>query len=174
MEHQLASSMDPNKVKCPHCGGNNCFEESSPVKSGDYVNYISDTVKSYMCVSCGYTTTTLNTEGSALIKEYEEATPELIKDMRWIDPLTNLVWYPMVLNFPSTGIVFPNGTNKYDWKWTAAPSIDIPIAEQKKYPIPGEKNKYYEKRISLEAGRDYPPNQFHDACEFVGFIKPKS
>lgn len=170
MEQQSQLSTDPTKVKCPHCGSSNCFEESSPVKSGDYVNYISDTVESYMCVSCGYTTTTLNVEGSDMVKQYEESTADLIKSLRFVDT-TNLVWYPIVLNFPSTGIIFPDGTSKSNWGWRAAPAVDIPVKEQKKYPLPGKKKEYYTRRIDMDAGKLFAGKDFYNACKFIGFIK---
>jgi hypothetical protein len=124
-----------------------------------------------MCISCGYTSTTLNVEGSNVIKHYEETTAELIKDLRWLDPKTNLVWYPIVLNFPSYGIIFPDGTNKHDWKWKAAPAVDIPEEEQKNFPIPHMKGSYYTRRVDMSASKVFEPHAFHDACVSIGFIQ---
>lgn len=164
MAQQSASNMDPTKIVCPHCGSHNCFEETQTLPD--------DTkVKSYMCVGCGYTTTTLNVEGSPVVSEYEETTAELIKGLRWVDTNTNLVWYPIVLNFPSFGIIFPDGTSEQDWGWKAAPAIDIPEEEQKKYPIPGHKDAYYTKRIDMSKGMNYPSDEFYAACKFLGFIQ---
>lgn len=164
MEQQSALNMEPNKVVCPHCGSENCFEEIQTMPDGTKV-------KSYMCVECGYTTTSLNVEGSELIKQYEDSTAELIKALRWVDPKTNLVWYPIVLNFPSFGIIFPDGTSVDDWGWKAAPAIDIPAEEQKNYPIPGHKDQFYTRRVDMSKGQSFGKDDFYNACKFLGFIQ---
>lgn len=153
----------PNKIKCPHCGSENCFEETQAVEN--------ELVKSYLCIGCGYTSTTLNKEGSTMISEYEEITAELIKALRWVDTKTNLVWYPIVLNFPSFGIIFPDGETKSNWEWMAAPAVEISKEEQKKYPIPGQTDAYYTKRIDMNLGKKFNSDAFKEACEFIGFIQ---
>jgi len=77
-EHQSASSTEPTKVICPHCGSPECFEDTQTIPDGEVVT-------SYMCMDCGYTTSTLNVEGSQVIKHYEDTTAELIKELRWVD-----------------------------------------------------------------------------------------
>ena len=151
------------KVKCKHCGSeHHCFEEQTNLPSGDEA-------LSYLCVSCGYTTTTLNTEGSEMIKEYESVTAQLIKDLRWIDD-QGLVWYPIVLNFPSTGIVLPDGHNASDWHWVAAKAIDLPEADQQRFPVAGRPGEYYKRRIDMENKEQFPKENFYEACRSVGFI----
>lgn len=167
MEQQSQSNMDPIKVECPHCGSSQCFKDTQDLEQP---GKMPESVDSYMCVDCGYTTTTLNVEGSQTIKEYEETTAELIKDLRWIDQ-NNLVWYPIILNFPSFGIIFPNGTSKDNWNWTAAPAIDIPAEDQKNYPIPGHTDKFYTRRIDMKLGKSFANNDFYNACKFIGFIQ---
>lgn len=164
MEQQSASSLEPTKVMCPHCGSHECFEESQTLPD-------EQEVQSYMCMECGYTTSTLNVLGSEVIEGYEQSTAELIKDLRWIDPNTNLVWYPIVLNFPSFGIIFPDGSSKDNWFWRAAPAVEIPVEDQKNYPIPGHKDQFYTKRIDMEAGKTFDSSDFYNACKFLGFIQ---
>lgn len=155
---------EPIKVKSPITGTQNCFEHSQTMDDGTVV-------KSWMCMDSGYTSTSLNVDGSETISSYEETTAELIKELRWVDPLTNLIWYPMVLNFPSFGIIFPDGTSADSWQWMAAPAVDIPEADRKKYPIPGQPDKFYNRRIDMEAGRKFAPNQFYEAAKFLGFVQ---
>ena len=157
--------MEPIKTICPHCGSHECFEERETLPDDTRVN-------SYMCMDCGYTSTTLNEEGSLVVETYEQSTAELIKGLRWVDPNTNLVWYPIVLNFPSFGIIFPDGTNKDNWAWRAAPAVDVPEAEQTKYPIPGQKDQYYTRRIDINSSQLFETTQFYDACKFLGFVQP--
>jgi len=156
---------EPTKVKSPISGKNNCFEHSQTMDTGEVI-------KSWMCMDSGYTSTTLNVEGSEILENYQETTAELIKDLKWIDPETKLVWYPMVLNFPSFGILFPDGTSKDDWHWMAAPSVDVSPEEQKKYPIPGQPGQFYTRRVDMEAGRKFAPDQFYEAAKFLGFVQP--
>jgi hypothetical protein len=155
--------MEPTKIICPHCNSNQCFEDTQKDPSGIEVS-------SYMCVSCGYTSTTLNHESSEMIKQYEESTAELVRDLRWIDS-KGFVWYPIILNFPSFGIIFPDGTDKDNWSWKAAPAVEVKPEDQKKYPIPGQKDQYYTKRIDMAAGKEFKSNEFYDACKFIGFIQ---
>jgi hypothetical protein len=154
----------PEKIVCPHCGSKNCFEEGMMLEISPAMVY------SYMCMGCGYTSTTLSKVDSDLIKDYEETTAEIVKEIKWIDPNTNLVWYPTVLNFPSSGIIFPDGTNKSDWGWTAAPAVDIPKEDMKKYPIPGT-DQFYTRRIDMQAAKKFKSNEFSEACKSIGFIK---
>lgn len=163
MEQQSQSNTDPTKIECPHCGSPNCFKEVQAIGEKEFVD-------SYMCVSCGYTTTSLNKVGSQMVAQYEETTAELIKDLRWIDE-KGLVWYPIVLNFPSFGIIFPDGVNKNDWRWTAAPAVDIPVEDQKNFPIPGHKDKFYTRRIDMKVGKSFASDSFYEACKFIGFIQ---
>lgn len=156
--------MEINKVICPHCTQPNCFVEETVIKDQEVVH-------SFMCMDCGYTSTTVNIEGSDLIKAYEETTAEIIKQLRWVDANTKLVWYPIVLNFPSTGMIFPDGSNKDSWNWMAAPAVDIPFNQQKKYPIPGQRGQFYTKRVDLTKGKHFAPDQFADATKFVGFVQ---
>lgn len=171
MDQHLVLSMEPTKIVCPHCGGHHCFEESQdiPTPNGDGT----ESVTSWMCTDCGYTATTLNKEGSEIISSYEETTAELIKDLRWVDANTNLVWYPIVLNFPTYGIIFPDGTDKDNWTWMAAPAVDIAEESQSNFPIPGQPGKFYTRRVDMESGRHFNPEEFTQACEFIGFIQPR-
>ena len=164
--------MEPTKITCPHCGGDHCFEESQtiPTPKGDS----EQVVTSWMCVDCGYTSTTLNEEGSEIIANYEETTAELIKDLRWVNPADNLVWYPIVLNFPTYGLIFPDGTNEVDWTWMAAPAVDIAEESQSNFPIPGQPGKFYTRRVDMESGKHFSRDEFTQACEFIGFIQPKT
>jgi DNA-directed RNA polymerase subunit RPC12/RpoP len=163
MEQHLETT--PDKLQCPHCGSENCFAESN------YVEVTHKKVTSYMCTGCGYTSTTLNEADSEMIKEYEEVTPQLMLDLKWIDPATNLVWYPMVLNFPHLGIIFPDGTDIQNWAWRAAPAVDVPKEDAEKYPIPGRPGEFYTRRVDMESSQLFQKEDFASACKFIGLIQ---
>lgn len=159
---------DLKKTECPHCHLPECCTESQTILDPGKSEV---RVDSFLCLACGFTTTSLNQDGSDLVKQYEELTAELIKSLRWVDQKTNLVWYPIVLNFPTFGIIFPDGSSSQSWQWNASPSVDIPLQDQHKYPIPGQPNKFYTKRVDQAAGRKFEPKDFLQACKFIGFIK---
>lgn len=151
------------KVDCPHCTSKNCFKE-------DY-DHGDEKVSAYLCMSCGYTTTSLHKKDSQFIADYEATFPELFKDLKFVDE-TDVVWYPMVLNFPTLGLVFPDGTSSLNWSWRAVPVVPVGEEERDKYPIPGEEGKFYETKADMEGSRLYPQGQFYEACKFLGIIVP--
>ena len=156
--------MDVDKTKCKHCGSENrCFTEQTIIPTSG------DEATSHMCVNCGYTTTSLNKEGSDIVEQYEESTAQLIRDLRFIDD-DKLVWYPIVLNFPSVGIVFPDGANASEWNWIAAKAVDVLDDEKEKYPVPGSDGEFYKRRIDMENRQEFASNDFYSACKSVGFI----
>ena len=154
----------PEKIACPHCGSMNCFEE------GTHSEVSAAMIYSYLCMGCGYTSTSLNKQDNPMLAEYEEGTAEIIKELKWIDTATQLVWYQTVLNFPNSGIIFPEGTSKEAWQWVAAPAIDIPLAEQKRFPIPGT-DQFYQRRVDMNQATRFAPTEFNVACKSIGLIK---
>lgn len=156
--------VEDKKIKCPRCSSDNCFQEDYKVEP--------NTVSSYMCMNCGYTTTTLYKHGSDIVKEYEETCPELFKDLSFHDKENDLVWYPVVLNFPDLGLIFPDGTNSFDWQWRAVPVIPVKEDEATKYPIPNKPDEYYKTRADMESSRLYAQSEFYNACRYLNIIQP--
>ena len=74
MAHQSVLSTEPSKISCPHCNSPECFMETEHVNNQD--------VHSFMCMECGYTSTSLNKVDSDFVKEYENSTAELIKAIK--------------------------------------------------------------------------------------------
>lgn len=154
----IFEEVQPEKITCPHCGGTNCFVEEQ------------DGIKSYLCMDCGYTTTSLNVEGSVQMIDWESTLPELVKVIKWIDPETKLIWLPATLNVPSMGIVFPDGANATDWMWRAAPVSPVEKGEEKKYPIPGKPGEYYKTKIDFSKSKLFDQKDFQSACKHIGLI----
>lgn len=149
----------PDKITCPHCGGTNCFVEEH------------DGIKSYLCMDCGYTTTSLNVDGSLQMQDWTSTLPELIKAIKWVDPETKLVWLPSTLNMPGIGLVFPDGTTADDWQWRAVPVTSVSADEKKKYPIPGKEGEYYTTKADFSKSKLFGKNEFKEACKHIGIIK---
>jgi len=134
-------------------------------------NYIQEEINdivSYISTECGYITNSLLKIGSEQIKEVEAILPELIKDLKYEDPDTGLIWYPMVLNVPTMGMIFPDGTNVTNWKWRAVPIIVISEDEQKNYPVKGEIDKYHTHRADMQNSKLFEDFEFKSACKYIG------
>lgn len=147
-----------DKIICAHCGELECYKESM----GD--------VDSFLCMGCGYTSTTLNKDGSVELRKWEMTTPELIKKAKFVDK-DGLAWYPSVLNLPSTGLIFPDGVNENDWGWRVAKVVAIPEEDRNKYPIPGKQNEYYSTRLDMKNSKYFSRIDFKTACIELGIYK---
>lgn len=155
--------VDNAKVICPRCGSKNCFQEDYKVES--------NSVSSFMCMGCGYTTTSLYKIGSEIVQQFEESLPELFKAIKYNDSTSDLVWYPIVLNFPDKGLIFPDGTNSFDWQWRAVPVKEVAEEDKNKYPIPDKPGEFYETKADMESSRLYPQSGFQDACKYLSIIE---
>lgn len=149
-----------SKVVCPHCGSHNCFHEE-----------VGDGLTSYLCMGCGYTSNDLFKTGTEELQAYEQPMPELYKAVKFEDTERGITWYPTVLNVPSLGIVFVDGTTPEDWRWKAAAAVDVADNEKEKYPVPGKPGEFYTKRLDMNTAKDFERTQFTEACKYVGLIK---
>ena len=126
---------------------------------------------SYLCMGCGYTSNDVFKIDSEQLAGYETTMPELYKDIKFVDLERGITWYPTVLNVPTIGLVFVDGTTKQDWVWKAAPAVDVHPKEQKKYPIPGKPGEFYTRRVSMELAKTFSQTEFTDACKYIGLIR---
>lgn len=147
------------KIICRICAEEECYKESE------------NGIDSYLCMNCGYTTTSLNKKDSIELRKWEITTPELIKNSKIID--SDLVWYPSVLNFPSKGLVFPDGTNEENWSWRVAKVVEIPEEDRGKYPVPGKEGEFYSTRLDMANSKQFPRDQFKAACIELGILEEK-
>jgi len=155
--------VEDKKTVCPHCGSSNCFQEDHVVGENK--------VSSYLCMSCGYTTTTLNTSTSQYITSFEETCPTLFTDIKFHDKETDLVWYPTVLNFPDKGLVFPDGTSRDDWQWRAVPYTPVDEDEKEKYPVPNKPGEFYQTKANMQLSKLFGQTDFQEGCKFLGIIE---
>lgn len=155
--------MESSKIICPHCGSKNCFHEE-----------VDETTTSYLCMGCGYTSNNLFQTDSEALASYETSMPELYKDIKFVDSERGITWYPTVLNVPTMGIVFVDGTTTRDWVWKAAPAVDVDESEKEKYPVPGKPGEFYTRRVSMELAKAFAQNEFTEACKYVGLIKEEA
>lgn len=138
-------------VTCKRCGSNACLEQQ-----------ISEEVTTHLCMGCGFTTSTLMTEGSEVVTTALETSPELYKDLMHKDQ-DSFIWMPSTLTLPNKGMVFVDGTDKSNWQWAAVKAI--PLQEGDKKVSDDQTHKMDMKNLKHYAERD-----FMDALDHIGFF----
>ena len=120
-----------------------------------------------MCMGSGYTTSTLMKEDSQLVKDTIETSPELYKDIKHVDK-EGKVWFPATITLPGQGMVFADGTNKDDWKWSGVLTKKLTKEEidSGKYP------QGQEFKMDMENMKAFDKDKgFMDALEYIGFFQ---
>jgi len=160
---------------CPCCKSNACYESEFKTKEGN--------ILTWLCMTCGFTSNTTMTENSEVLKQTEELTANLIKDLKQIH--NNLAWFPTAITMPEKGMIFPEpqtwakktigsekGEKEYqDWGWTVVKAIDILEEEQEKYPDPRNPGTFYKKRMDMRGKKRFMKLEFMDAAEELGMFK---
>ena len=159
-------------VNSPICDSNACYESEFQTQEG--------TIKTWLCMTSGFTTNTTMTEDSDELKFTLEHTAELIKDLRQdhVPPGggKKLAWFPTAITLPEKGMVFPEPIKETkDWGWTVVKAIPIPEDEQHKYQDPTNPGTFYKNRMDMKNMKRFNKLCFMDAAEELGmFEKPKN
>ena len=165
-------------VISPVCGGNACYESEFQTQDG--------IVKTWLCMTSGYTSNTTMTLDSEALKQTLEYTADIIKDLREDHEPPGggekIAWFPTVITMPNKGMIFPEpikGTTtlkgKQDWQWTVVKAIPIPEDEQNKYPDPRNPGTFYKTKMDMKNTKRYGKLEFMDAAEELGmFEKPSN
>lgn len=137
---------------CPKCGCDGC-----------YVAPLNETKNTYLCWGCGYQTNDLMIEGEFNFEEFEETLPELYKDVKYVDS-SGRVWYPVVINAPTKGVVFLFGTEAVNTRWAAIKEAPLTESEKKEPKYKGFTHKSDAKTLK------YFGNDFIEACDYIEFF----
>jgi len=146
-------------VDCKCCNSNACYESKFKTQEGE--------ISTWLCMTCGFTTNTTMEKGSDVLKQAEELTADLIKDLKQTHE--NLAWFPTVITMPEKGMIFPEPVEG-DWKWTVVKSVPVGKKDKKKFPIPGTKNKYYQTRMDMKNPIRFEKLCFMDAAAELGMF----
>ena len=155
-------------VNSPICDSNACYESEFQTQDG--------IIKTWLCMTSGYTSNTTMTLDSEALKKTLELTADLIKDLRQdhVPPGggEKLAWFPTAITMPNKGMIFPNPTkDKKDWQWTVVKAIPIPEEEQEKYPDPTNPGTFYKNKMDMKNLKNYGKLEFMDAAEELGMFK---
>ena len=136
---------------CKRCGSNACYEQQ-----------IDESNTSWMCMGCGFVTNTLMKEGSPLVNKTLETSPELYKDLMFIDQ-DKYVWFPGTITLPAKGMVFVDGTSKENWRWAAVKAV--PLQEGDKKISEDQTHK-----MDMKGAQYFKERDFMDALEAIHFF----
>jgi len=139
-------------------GSNACYEQSFEQQGQN--------IKTWLCFGSGFTTSTLMTEGSKVVQDLIETSPELYKDLLHTDK-NKRVWAPATITLPEKGMVFLDGSNKDQWKWASVRSIPITAEERTKKNFPKDQTH----RMDMANIKHYEQNDFMTALENIDFYK---
>lgn len=147
--------MNDNLIVCKKCTGC-CYETRLGL------------IKSYICISCGFQSNSTITEGSANQKDYESTLPQLYIDLKFVDD-EKKAWYPSTINIPDKGILFMNGTNKTDCKWTVMLVQKVSDSEKEKFK--DTKGEYFTHKIDPSTAKHFSLKDYMDGIETLGLLK---
>ena len=147
-----------NLIICDRCGSDAC-----------YVDEVNQDIKTYFCYGCGFQTNSLMKEGEDFYNTQIEILPELYKDLFHTDK-DGKIWMPSAVNIPDQGMVFANGSNSTNWKWSAVKAIPVLEEEKTKYPIPGKQGEYYEWRMDMTTIKYFSEQDFIEALSYIGVL----
>lgn len=152
--------MDKDQLtECKRCGGNACYEQ---VITSDEIK---ETVTTWMCMGCGFTSSTQLLKNSSLVNSTLETSPELYKDLMFEDQ-DGKVWFPSTITLPGQGMVFIDGTSKTDWAWSAVKAVEITEEDRKLKQYPSDQTF----RMDMANAKRYGQKEFMDALDDIGFF----
>jgi len=144
-------------ITCKRCGSDACYEQQIQAEDQN--------VTTWMCMGCGFTSSTIMLEDSKLYNDLLETSPELYKDLLYKDD-ENHIWAPSTITIPGKGMVFLDGATKEDWTWTAVKATKITAEDRKVKEFPAEQ----EYKMDMKKKKLYGKTDFMDAMEHIGFF----
>ena len=149
---------------CKCCGSDACYESEFTTQEGK--------INTWLCMTCGFTSNTTMTEDSEALKQVEELTAELIKDLKQVHD--GLAFFPTAITMPDNGMIFPEPMkDKKDWGWTVVKSIPIPKEDKEKFPDPLNPGEFYKNKMDMKNMKRYDKLCFMDAAEELGMFSKK-
>ena len=161
-------------VNSPICDSNACYESEFKTEEG--------IVKTWICLTSGYTSNTTMTLDSETLKQTLELTADLIRDLRQDHEPPGggevLAWFPTCITMPDKGMIFPEPHKEEEWKWTVVKAIPVLEEEKEKFPIPNKPGEFYKTKMDMENLKRFDKLCFMDAAEELGMFgklpKPES
>lgn len=147
--------MKDNLVECKRCNGNACYEQ-----------HIDDNTTTWLCMGCGFTTSTMMDKDGPTTASTLESSPELYRDLMFVDE-SSRAWFPATITLPTKGMVFVDGTSKQDWKWSAVKAVTLTQEEINSGKFP----EGQEFKMNVRDSQKFEQKDFMDALEVIGFYE---
>lgn len=141
------------------------YDEISPITENKCVVVEADEqtgVESRLCMQSGYSTADTLKLGSDTIEKYEQSLTQLMRDRKFIDNESQLVWYPSFMQLPG-GMLYCDESADSELQWKVAGIVEIFGDECKKYPIPGKDGEYYTSKLDVDNATIYNKYDFETA-----------
>jgi len=151
MEQKILSPVDGNTEYC---------FESTDENTG---------ITSYLDYQTGYTSNSKLVIDSDYVTSAESNQPKLVTQLKILDKLRNIVWYPSVINIPLHGMIFPMGTED-NWTWEVMKVREVTEEEKEKYPLPDQQGEYFKTILDVKGKKNYPNTQFMEALKEIGGV----
>lgn len=145
--------MKDQLVECKRCKGNACYEQ-----------HIDEKNTTWLCMGCGFTTSTMMLEGSNLVSDLMATSPELYKDLLHTDD-TNHVWAPATISLPEKGMVFLDGYSSAQWQWAAVKAVPITEEDRELKQFPADQTH----KMDMKNIQYFGQKDFMDALSVIGF-----
>lgn len=136
-----------------------CFQSDNPATG----------IVSYLDYKTGYTSNSMLSKDSEYVEQAEANQPRLVTDLRVVDELRGLIWYPSVINIPMKGMIFPVGTQD-KWTWEVMKIRDVTDDEKAKYPVPNKDGEYFKTILDVKGKTNYPNGDFIEALKAIGGV----
>ena len=151
LEQKILSPIDGN--------ADYCFQSEHPATG----------VTSYLDYGTGYTSNSHLEIDSEYVEGAESNQPKLVTELRILDELRNLVWYPSVINIPMKGMIFPMGT-KDNWMWEVMKVREVTEDEKEKYPMPEKDGEFFKTILDVKGKINFPKDKFMNALKEIGGV----
>tara|TARA_B110000285_G_C14658053_1_gene394876 strand:- start:9 stop:488 length:480 start_codon:yes stop_codon:yes gene_type:complete len=151
LEQKILSPIDGN--------ADYCFRSEDPTTN----------ITSYLDYGTGYTSNSHLVTASAYVEQAEANQPKLVTELKVLDELRELVWYPSVINIPMKGMIFPMGTLE-DWTWEVMKVREVTESEKEKYPIPETDGEFFKTILDVKGKKNFSKDKFMDALKEIGGV----
>ena len=137
-------------IQCTVCEDtNHCFEE------------VQEDYSSFMCFKCGFMSDTRFSNDHD--KESEQNMSLLMNQIKVFDQARRIWWYPSVVNMGKLGMIFPEGSSKYQWQWKFAKVVPVEEGDTEA--------EGYKEKLDIENAKAYNKTDFLSAIKEMGITK---
>ena len=126
-------------------------------------------ITSFLDYETGFTSNSKLKIDSDYVKQAEKNQPKLVTELRVLDELREIVWYPSVINIPGKGMIFPMG-DKDNWQWEVMKVRDVTEEEKEKYPLPDKEGEYFKTILDVKGKLNFSNDKFMDALKEIGGV----